>query len=59
MLLDNKFSNDFIIQVLERKSYPGMKFYTLPNESKEVMENYFMLMCKHNDNVEILSEENI
>ena len=57
MLLDNKFSNDFIIQVLERKSYPGIKFYTLPNESKEVMENYFMLMCKHNDNVEILSDK--
>ena len=57
ILLDNSFSNEFIIQVLERKSYQGMKFYTLPNATKKVMTNYFMFMCKHNDNYEILGTE--
>ena len=57
ILLDNHFSNDFIKQVVERKSYTRIKFYSLIGASVQEMINYFMLLCRYTDNFELLTNK--
>ena len=58
ILLDNKHDCNTIIEELEKRNYSRIKCYSLKSETDEELENYFHLICKHNENYEIIRNKN-
>ena len=54
IVLSNNNSIEEIIDKIESKEFYRMKCYTLLDATNKELENYFNLLCKHNDNYEIL-----
>ena len=58
IVLSNEHTCEELINKIEEKGFDRMKCYSLRNITDEQLENYFHLICKHNDNYEILYKNN-
>jgi hypothetical protein len=54
ILLDNKISIEKLIEKIENLGFDRIKCYSLLNNSRDQMVNYFNMLCKHSNNIEIM-----
>ena len=59
IILSNKHYTKELIEKIESKGFYRLKCYSLLDATDKELENYFNLLCKHNNNYEILYPDNI
>ena len=59
ILLSNEETVDELTRLIDLKGFHRMKCYSLMDSTNAEIVRYFHLICKHNDNFEIISNKNI
>ena len=59
ILLSNEETVDELTRLIDAKGFHRMKCYSLMDATNAEIVRYFHLICKHNDNFEIISDKNV
>ena len=59
VVLSNKETVDELTKLIDAKGFHRMKCYSLTDETDAEIVRYFHLICKHNDNFEIIGDKKL